>query len=114
MSNELVDRAGYVALSVFLGQLGVDSFALGCVGTGFAKLFTFGGFGVWWLLDVVRLATGNKLCQSTRFIGIDGGAGPFGMDDPAVNALAVVVGILFVLAITYVVMDRRRRTKDQC
>ena len=44
-------------LSVFVGSLGIDRFYLGKVGTGILKLLTFGGFGVWWLVDVILIAT---------------------------------------------------------
>jgi TM2 domain-containing membrane protein YozV len=43
-------------LSLYLGYLGLDRFYLGDVGGGIAKLLTFGGLGVWWIADVVRLA----------------------------------------------------------
>jgi TM2 domain-containing membrane protein YozV len=44
-----------VTLSVFLGFLGVDRFYLGYGILGLMKLFTVGGGGLWWLLDVVLL-----------------------------------------------------------
>ena len=40
-------------LSIFLGELGIDRFYLGKVGTGILKLITLGGFGIWWLIDVI-------------------------------------------------------------
>lgn len=47
-------------LSIFVGHLGVDRFYLGYVGLGILKLVTFGGCGIWWLIDLILIAT-NKL-----------------------------------------------------
>lgn len=44
-------------LSIFLGALGVDRFYMGYVGLGILKLITGGGFGIWWLIDVIMIAT---------------------------------------------------------
>ncbi|MFE4541578.1 Ltp family lipoprotein [Arthrobacter sp. NPDC056727] len=40
-------------LSLLLGGLGVDRFYLGKVGTGILKLITFGGLGIWALIDLI-------------------------------------------------------------
>ncbi len=48
-----------LVLSVFLGGLGIDRFYLGKVWTGLLKLLTFGGLGIWWLIDVILIATGT-------------------------------------------------------
>ncbi len=47
-------------MSIIFGGLGVDRFIMGKVGTGILKLITFGGLGVWWLVDVILIATKYK------------------------------------------------------
>lgn len=52
---------GYVQtaiLSSMFGYWGVDRFYLGKVGTGILKLITFGGFGLWFLVDVIIALAG--------------------------------------------------------
>jgi len=46
-----------LVMSIVFGSLGVDRFIMGHVGLGILKLITFGGFGVWWLVDVILIAT---------------------------------------------------------
>jgi|LakMenEpi03Aug12_release.lakeMendotaPanAssembly.Ray.scaffolds.fasta_scaffold226576_2 hypothetical protein len=46
-------------LSFFFGVFGVDRFYLGYVGVGLGKLFTFGGLGVWAIIDFILIATKN-------------------------------------------------------
>ncbi|XP_038046343.1 TM2 domain-containing protein 2-like [Patiria miniata] len=47
--------------SVLLGFFGIDRFCLGYVGMGVGKVLTLGGFGVWWIVDIVLLCTGNLM-----------------------------------------------------
>ena len=44
-------------MSIFFGGLGVDRFMMGKIGTGILKLITFGGLGIWYLIDIVLIAT---------------------------------------------------------
>jgi hypothetical protein len=54
-------KSWFVALllSIFVGYFGVDRFYLGKIGTGVLKLITMGGFGLWWLIDIILIATDN-------------------------------------------------------
>jgi TM2 domain-containing membrane protein YozV len=51
-------------LSIFLGELGIDRFYLGYIGLGILKLITVGGFGIWWLIDVIMIAIGKMKTKS--------------------------------------------------
>ena len=46
-----------LVMSIFFGGLGVDRFMMGKIGTGILKLITFGGLGIWYLVDIVLIAT---------------------------------------------------------
>ncbi len=48
-----------LVLSILLGLIGVDRFYLGDIGGGLKKLVTFGGLYVWWIVDIIRIATGT-------------------------------------------------------
>ena len=57
-----------LVLSLFFGNFGVDRFYLGKVGTGTLKLVTFGGFGIWWLIDIILIASGNMKDRSGHVV----------------------------------------------
>ncbi len=60
----------YVALvlSIFVGMFGIDRFYMGKVGTGLLKLFTFGGFLIWWIIDIILIATDGLKPKKGKFV----------------------------------------------
>lgn len=59
-------------LSYFLGFFGADRFYIGKTRTALLKLFTFGGLGYWWLIDVlITLFGGQRDAWGLRLEGYD-------------------------------------------
>ena len=48
-----------ILLCFFFGVLGVHRFYVGKIGTGIAMIFTFGGLGIWALVDFIMLVCGS-------------------------------------------------------
>ena len=75
-------------LSLFLGYWGVDRFYLGKVGTGLLKLFTFGGVGVWALIDLIITLAGKQTDKAGNSLA--------GYSKNKVVAIVVTVVLLLV------------------
>lgn len=46
-------------LCLFAGSLGVHRFYAGKIGTGILQLITLGGCGIWTIIDLIMIITGN-------------------------------------------------------
>ena len=54
------DPTTILVISLFLGGLGIDRFVLGQTVLGLLKLFTLGGCGVWWFIDLFLIMGATK------------------------------------------------------
>ncbi|HEY9383487.1 MAG TPA: TM2 domain-containing protein [Gemmatimonadales bacterium] len=52
-------RAVALALCIPLGVFGAHRFYVGKIGTGLLQLCTLGGMGLWWLYDLITIASGE-------------------------------------------------------
>ena len=54
-----IDWLALFLLTFFVGVLGVHRFYVGKIGTGVLVLITLGGLGVWFLVDLLLVVTGQ-------------------------------------------------------
>ncbi|HUC96306.1 MAG TPA: TM2 domain-containing protein [Candidatus Saccharimonadales bacterium] len=61
-------------ISFMWGTFGIDRFYLGKIWTGILKLLTFGGFGLWTIIDLVLIMSGsmrdkqgNEMLEAARY-----------------------------------------------
>lgn len=52
-------RGVALALAIVLGMFGAHRFYTGKIGTGLLQVCTFGGFGLWYLYDVILVGAGQ-------------------------------------------------------
>jgi len=94
-----------IILSACLGFFGADRFYLGCYLTGILKAITFGGFGIWYVVDFIRLLIGSKLCGgfvwSGSFFNKFGGSLAISNDGTQNDGVIIIVSILIGAVIFY-------------
>lgn len=53
------NKLALALICFFIGALGIHRFLVGKVGTGILMIVTFGGFGIWVLVDLIMILTDN-------------------------------------------------------
>jgi hypothetical protein len=61
-------RLAAALLCAFVGVLGIHRFYVGKVGTGLLQVVTFGGFGIWTLVDLVLILVGSFRDREERLL----------------------------------------------
>ncbi len=57
--NNTKNNTMALLLCLLFGFLGIHRFYVGKVGTGIIQLFTVGGFGIWWFIDLIIILMGQ-------------------------------------------------------
>lgn len=64
-----MSRTESVLITFLLGPWGVHRFIVGKIGTGLIWLFTFGCFGIGWLVDLIKVCTNQFTDKDGRVWG---------------------------------------------
>ena len=62
------DPTTSIILSILVGQFGLDRIYIGDIGLGILKLFTCGGLGVWWIIDLFEIMDKTKKINLQIFL----------------------------------------------
>ena len=61
-------RLAALLLCFFVGVFGVHRFYVGKTGTGIAMIFTFGGLGIWVLIDFIMIIVGGFTDANGKYV----------------------------------------------
>jgi len=68
MEKELQSKTSMILISLFLGNLGIHRFMMG-YSNWWLQLITFGGCGIWSLIDLIRIISGDMGMSDGRKLG---------------------------------------------
>eukprot|EP00747_Dinoflagellata_sp_TGD_P162740 gnl/TRDRNA2_/TRDRNA2_180675_c0_seq1.p1 gnl/TRDRNA2_/TRDRNA2_180675_c0~~gnl/TRDRNA2_/TRDRNA2_180675_c0_seq1.p1 ORF type:complete len:263 (-),score=50.29 gnl/TRDRNA2_/TRDRNA2_180675_c0_seq1:80-868(-) len=100
-------------LSIFGGVLGIDQFYLGYIWYGLLKLVTLGGFGIWYIFDIIRIGSGPVLTfdrdQPGHKFKV---ANDLAHEAFVLAVIVVTLAIGFAISIYTIFRERSRRARE--
>jgi len=92
------EKSGLTAflLCLFLGSLGIHRFYVGKIGTGILMLLTSGGFGIWYLYDLITIVCNNFTDKNDHVVEITRDP------SPAKTVLMVIGSIVFAFLLFFI------------
>lgn len=85
-------------LSFCFGVFGADRFYLGKIWTGILKLLTFGGLGIWALIDLSLIVSGSMTDKQGRNLIDAYKYRKFAKKTIAITSIVFILSIIFIIA----------------
>lgn len=90
--------------SLFLGVIAVDRFYLGYLGLGILKLITLGGLGIWYIIDLILILTGNMESRNGQ---------PLADRDKNLKPALIITGVVLIISIPIGVSSNSQQNKTK-